>query len=66
MIYELLLDPQQEVATTNLFTLVIRVEYSEVRLRIRPGSRAPLPASVVRGKVSIDEHLREVLHTVLS
>jgi hypothetical protein len=45
------------VYCSNLFTLVIRVEYSEVGLRNRPGSCAPLPASIVRGEVSISEYL---------
>jgi hypothetical protein len=47
--------------TTDLFALVVRVEYPKVGLRVCPSSRAPLPASVVRSQVRIDEHPREVL-----
>ena len=49
----------------GLFTLGVGVENAKIRLWVRAGTCAPLPTTVVRGKIAIYELLHEVLQRYL-
>ena len=42
----------------------MRIENSEIGTWVYTSARAPLPTSVVRSKVAVDEHLHKILRSI--
>lgn len=50
---------------TYLQALRVRIEYSEIWTRVYPGARTPLPPAIIRGEITINQLLHEILCMVI-